>query len=155
MRFSFHLFNERISHRAPPVCQIFNLQHLLDSNSLITHFHLLLNKSVMYYLRYNKINYTIDCRKILSTRYDLFVVLQKVMSFHTWENSWVMQSLLIHVFLNFHSNLSLFFCRLFHFNGGKLRMDERIDLSMSDPDLVPLIIQVFLFIYFFLCHFIE
>ncbi|KAI4371444.1 hypothetical protein MLD38_019679 [Melastoma candidum] len=27
------------------------------------------------------------------------------------------------------------------FNGGKLRMDERIDLSMSDPDLVPLIIQ--------------
>lgn len=32
--------------------------------------------------------------------------------------------------------------RLFGFNGGKLRMDERIDLSMSDPDLVPLIIQV-------------
>ncbi|XXG69159.1 hypothetical protein AAC387_Pa06g2095 [Persea americana] len=31
--------------------------------------------------------------------------------------------------------------KLFHFNGGKLRMDERIDLSMSDPDLVPLIIQ--------------
>ncbi|XP_010248015.1 PREDICTED: replication factor C subunit 1 isoform X2 [Nelumbo nucifera] len=31
--------------------------------------------------------------------------------------------------------------KLFGFNGGKLRMDERIDLSMSDPDLVPLIIQ--------------
>ncbi|KAG8372233.1 hypothetical protein BUALT_Bualt12G0045200 [Buddleja alternifolia] len=31
--------------------------------------------------------------------------------------------------------------KLFAFNGGKLRMDERIDLSMSDPDLVPLIIQ--------------
>ncbi|KAL6341808.1 hypothetical protein AAG906_038052 [Vitis piasezkii] len=30
---------------------------------------------------------------------------------------------------------------LFGFNGGKLRMDERIDLSMSDPDLVPLLIQ--------------
>ena len=27
------------------------------------------------------------------------------------------------------------------FNGGKLRMDERIDLSMSDPGLVPLLIQ--------------
>ncbi|KAG8372238.1 hypothetical protein BUALT_Bualt12G0045700 [Buddleja alternifolia] len=26
--------------------------------------------------------------------------------------------------------------KLFAFNGGKLRMDERIDLSMSDPDLV-------------------
>ena len=33
-------------------------------------------------------------------------------------------------------------CRLFGFNAGKLRMDERIDLSMSDPDLVPLLIQV-------------
>ncbi|KAH7653030.1 replication factor C subunit 1 protein [Dioscorea alata] len=31
--------------------------------------------------------------------------------------------------------------KLFGFNGGKLRMDERIDLCMSDPDLVPLIIQ--------------
>ncbi|KAF3341621.1 replication factor C subunit 1 isoform X1 [Carex littledalei] len=31
--------------------------------------------------------------------------------------------------------------KLFGFNGGKLRMDERIDYSMSDPDLVPLIIQ--------------
>ncbi|KAL6511078.1 replication factor C subunit 1 [Orobanche gracilis] len=31
--------------------------------------------------------------------------------------------------------------KLFGFKGGKLRMDERIDLSMSDPDLVPLIIQ--------------
>ncbi|GER53079.1 replication factor C subunit 1 [Striga asiatica] len=31
--------------------------------------------------------------------------------------------------------------KLFSFNGGKLRMDERIDLSMSDADLVPLIIQ--------------
>jgi replication factor C subunit 1 len=31
---------------------------------------------------------------------------------------------------------------LFGFNGGKLRMDERLDYSMSDPDLVPLIIQV-------------
>ncbi|KAK8504249.1 hypothetical protein V6N13_062601 [Hibiscus sabdariffa] len=31
--------------------------------------------------------------------------------------------------------------KLFGFNGGKLRMDERIDLSMSDPDLIPLVIQ--------------
>lgn len=31
--------------------------------------------------------------------------------------------------------------KLFGFNGGKLRMDERIELSMSDPDLVPLLIQ--------------
>ncbi|KAJ6827135.1 replication factor C subunit 1 isoform X2 [Iris pallida] len=31
--------------------------------------------------------------------------------------------------------------KLFGFNGGKLRMDERIDFCMSDPDLVPLIIQ--------------
>ncbi|XP_078172068.1 replication factor C subunit 1-like isoform X3 [Carex rostrata] len=31
--------------------------------------------------------------------------------------------------------------KLFGFNGGKLRMDERLDYSMSDPDLVPLIIQ--------------
>ncbi|KAJ4762451.1 Replication factor C subunit 1 [Rhynchospora pubera] len=31
--------------------------------------------------------------------------------------------------------------KLFGFDGGKLRMDERIDYSMSDPDLVPLIIQ--------------
>ncbi|KAG0501918.1 hypothetical protein HPP92_001990 [Vanilla planifolia] len=31
--------------------------------------------------------------------------------------------------------------KLFDIKGGKLRMDERIDLSMSDPDLVPLIIQ--------------
>ncbi|KAL3616030.1 replication factor C subunit 1 [Castilleja foliolosa] len=31
--------------------------------------------------------------------------------------------------------------KLFGFNAGKLRMDERIDLSMSDPDLVSLIIQ--------------
>ncbi|CAA2992856.1 replication factor C subunit 1 [Olea europaea subsp. europaea] len=31
--------------------------------------------------------------------------------------------------------------KLFNFNAGKLRMDERINLSMSDPDLVPLIIQ--------------
>ncbi|XP_052185630.1 replication factor C subunit 1 [Diospyros lotus] len=31
--------------------------------------------------------------------------------------------------------------KLFGFNASKLRMDERIDLSMSDPDLVPLIIQ--------------
>ncbi|KAL2536029.1 Replication factor C subunit 1 [Forsythia ovata] len=31
--------------------------------------------------------------------------------------------------------------KLFNYNAGKLRMDERIDLSMSDPDLVPLIIQ--------------
>ncbi|XP_072990933.1 replication factor C subunit 1 [Typha latifolia] len=31
--------------------------------------------------------------------------------------------------------------KLFGFDGGRLRMDERIDLSMSDPDLVPLIIQ--------------
>ncbi|XP_052485721.1 replication factor C subunit 1 [Gossypium raimondii] len=31
--------------------------------------------------------------------------------------------------------------KLFGFNGGKLRMDERIDLSMSDPDLVPLLVQ--------------
>ncbi|KAL0908836.1 hypothetical protein M5K25_023345 [Dendrobium thyrsiflorum] len=31
--------------------------------------------------------------------------------------------------------------KLFDFKGGKLRMDERIELSMSDPDLVPLIVQ--------------
>ncbi|PIA54206.1 hypothetical protein AQUCO_00900631v1 [Aquilegia coerulea] len=31
--------------------------------------------------------------------------------------------------------------KLLGFNGGKLRMDERIDLSMSDADLVPLLIQ--------------
>ncbi|KAL4312171.1 hypothetical protein GQ457_01G045390 [Hibiscus cannabinus] len=31
--------------------------------------------------------------------------------------------------------------KLFGFNGGKLRMDERIDLSMSDPDLIPLVVQ--------------
>ncbi|XP_038714261.1 replication factor C subunit 1-like isoform X2 [Tripterygium wilfordii] len=31
--------------------------------------------------------------------------------------------------------------KLLGFNGGKLKMDERIDLSMSDPDLVPLLIQ--------------
>ncbi|KAE8735716.1 Replication factor C subunit 1 [Hibiscus syriacus] len=31
--------------------------------------------------------------------------------------------------------------KLFGFNGGKLRMDERIDLSMSDLDLVPLLVQ--------------
>ncbi|XP_078179864.1 replication factor C subunit 1-like isoform X2 [Carex rostrata] len=31
--------------------------------------------------------------------------------------------------------------KLFGFNGGKLRMDERLDYSMSNPDLVPLIIQ--------------
>lgn len=31
--------------------------------------------------------------------------------------------------------------KLFSFDSGKLRMDERIDFSMSDPDLVPLIIQ--------------
>ncbi|CAN0923373.1 Replication factor C subunit 1 [Linum grandiflorum] len=31
--------------------------------------------------------------------------------------------------------------KLFNFNSSKLRMDQRVDLSMSDPDLVPLIIQ--------------
>lgn len=31
--------------------------------------------------------------------------------------------------------------KLLGFNGGRLRMDERMDLSMSDPDLVPLLIQ--------------
>ncbi|XP_008790185.1 replication factor C subunit 1 isoform X2 [Phoenix dactylifera] len=31
--------------------------------------------------------------------------------------------------------------KLFGFNGGKLHMEERVDLSMSDPDLIPLIIQ--------------
>nr|XP_043623103.1 replication factor C subunit 1 [Erigeron canadensis] len=31
--------------------------------------------------------------------------------------------------------------KLFGYNAGKLRMDERFDLSMSDPDLVPLLIQ--------------
>ncbi|KAM0937089.1 putative DNA polymerase III, clamp loader complex, gamma/delta/delta subunit [Dioscorea sansibarensis] len=31
--------------------------------------------------------------------------------------------------------------KLFGFNGGELQMDERIDLCMSDPYLVPLIIQ--------------
>ena len=36
--------------------------------------------------------------------------------------------------------------RLFGFNGGKLRMDERINLSMSDPDLLPLLVEVMLFL---------
>ncbi|KAK8941993.1 hypothetical protein KSP40_PGU009582 [Platanthera guangdongensis] len=31
--------------------------------------------------------------------------------------------------------------KLFDFKGGKLHMNERMDLSMSDPDLVPLIVQ--------------
>ncbi|CAH9089081.1 unnamed protein product [Cuscuta epithymum] len=31
--------------------------------------------------------------------------------------------------------------KLFGFNGGKMKIDERISLCMSDPDLVPLIIQ--------------
>ncbi|KAI3744069.1 hypothetical protein L1987_57141 [Smallanthus sonchifolius] len=31
--------------------------------------------------------------------------------------------------------------KLFDYNGGNLRMDERFDLATSDPDLVPLIIQ--------------
>ncbi|CAL4983987.1 unnamed protein product [Urochloa decumbens] len=31
--------------------------------------------------------------------------------------------------------------KLFGYNGGRLRMDERIDFGMSDPDLVPLIVQ--------------
>ncbi|KAL8147962.1 hypothetical protein AgCh_005334 [Apium graveolens] len=31
--------------------------------------------------------------------------------------------------------------KLFGFNAGRLRIDERVDLSMSDPDLVPLLIQ--------------
>ncbi|PWA92612.1 replication factor C subunit 1 [Artemisia annua] len=31
--------------------------------------------------------------------------------------------------------------KLFDYNAGKLRMDERFDLSMSDPDLVPLLVQ--------------
>ncbi|WCJ24375.1 Replication factor C subunit 1 [Euphorbia peplus] len=31
--------------------------------------------------------------------------------------------------------------KLFGFNGGRLRMDERIDLGMSDLDLIPLIVQ--------------
>ncbi|CAJ2654799.1 unnamed protein product [Trifolium pratense] len=31
--------------------------------------------------------------------------------------------------------------KLFGFNAGKMKWDERINLSMSDPDLVPLIIQ--------------
>ncbi|XP_020234194.1 replication factor C subunit 1 isoform X2 [Cajanus cajan] len=31
--------------------------------------------------------------------------------------------------------------KLFGFNAGKLKMDERINLSMSDPDLVPLLVQ--------------
>ncbi|KAK9170241.1 hypothetical protein Syun_002381 [Stephania yunnanensis] len=31
--------------------------------------------------------------------------------------------------------------KLFGFNSGKLRMDEKIDLSMSDPDLIPLLVQ--------------
>ncbi|KAJ3679192.1 hypothetical protein LUZ60_017203 [Juncus effusus] len=31
--------------------------------------------------------------------------------------------------------------KLFGYDGGKLRMDERLDFAMSDPDLVPLIIQ--------------
>lgn len=55
-----------------------------------------------------------------------------------------------HHFLSFDIYNSSFSwaCRLFGFNAGKLRMDERIDLSMSDPDLVPLLIQV-LFLHFF------
>ncbi|KAL2344013.1 hypothetical protein Fmac_005298 [Flemingia macrophylla] len=31
--------------------------------------------------------------------------------------------------------------KLSGFNAGKLKMDERINLSMSDPDLVPLLVQ--------------
>ncbi|XP_076912705.1 replication factor C subunit 1-like [Bidens hawaiensis] len=31
--------------------------------------------------------------------------------------------------------------KLFDYNGGNLRMDDRLDLSTSDPDLVPLIVQ--------------
>jgi replication factor C subunit 1 len=31
--------------------------------------------------------------------------------------------------------------KLLGYEGGRLRMDERMDLSMSDPDLVPLLIQ--------------
>lgn len=35
------------------------------------------------------------------------------------------------------------FCfRLLGFEGGRLRMDERIDAAMSDMDLVPLLVQV-------------
>ncbi|XP_021296805.1 replication factor C subunit 1 [Herrania umbratica] len=37
--------------------------------------------------------------------------------------------------------LGFYLMQLFGIYGGKLRMDERIDLSMSDPDLVPLLIQ--------------
>lgn len=33
-------------------------------------------------------------------------------------------------------------CRLLGFNGGRLRMDERMDAAMSDMDLVPLLIEV-------------
>ncbi|KAI3928871.1 hypothetical protein MKW92_043682 [Papaver armeniacum] len=42
-------------------------------------------------------------------------------------------------------DISLFtaVAKLFDFNGGKLRMDERVDLCMSYADLVPLLIQVF------------
>ena len=38
--------------------------------------------------------------------------------------------------------LDCFSTRLMSFEGGRLRMDERLDASMSDPDLVPLLIQV-------------
>lgn len=56
----------------------------------------------------------------------------------------------------FHNVFQLlnFCCRLFGFNGGKLRMDERIDLSMSDPDLVPLIVQVWRHFSIFCCFYV-
>ena len=41
-----------------------------------------------------------------------------------------------------HILLNSCFCRLFGFYGGKLTVEERIDLSLSDIDLVPLLIQV-------------
>ncbi len=33
-------------------------------------------------------------------------------------------------------------CRLLGYEGGRLRMDDRMDAAMSDMDLVPLLIQV-------------
>jgi hypothetical protein len=57
-----------------------------------------------------------------------------------WFHPLISEALTIQNVMNFIT-LSLP-CRLFGFNAGKMKMDERINLSMSDPDLVPLIIQV-------------
>lgn len=41
------------------------------------------------------------------------------------------------------------------FEGGRLKMDERLDASMSDPDLVPLLIQVLLLKFYLQFNIIE